>query len=136
MIIAVDFDGTIVYDAFPEVGEPRYKAFEVLKAMKETGHTLVLWTMRTNRPERNYLDEAVEFCKENGVEFDAVNEQVDEVKNHSVFGGEDLANKIYADTYIDDRNFYTTIIKWKDVASEFVKYDLFSKIFPDQINKI
>lgn len=100
MIIAVDFDGTIVEHAFPEIGKELPGAFDALKMMKEAGHKLILWTCRND--EDSYLDgrkvltEAVDFCRENGVEFDAVNENLKELSFQPY-------PKIYADLYIDDR---------------------------------
>ena len=94
MIIAVDFDGTIVQDAYPRIGKPQSFAFETLKALREERHKLILWTCRQGKS----LEEAVAFCQENGVEFFAVN---------SNYPGEERrpedTPKIVADVYIDDR---------------------------------
>jgi len=69
LIIAVDFDGTIVEDAYPKIGKPRLFAFETLKQLQGDGHRLILWTYRKGIR----LQEAVEFCRKNGIEFYAVN---------------------------------------------------------------
>ena len=95
-LIAVDFDGTIVEDAYPRIGKPMLFAFESLKQLQSQGHRLILWTYRAGKA----LDEAVDFCKENGIEFYAVN---------SSFEGETFdeltqSRKINADLFIDDRN--------------------------------
>lgn len=95
LIIAVDFDGTIVEDAYPGIGEAKIFAFETLKRLQDDGHRLILWTYRCN----NRLDEAVEFCKANGIEFYAVNKSFPEED----FNG-DVSRKIHADLFIDDRN--------------------------------
>ena len=95
LIIAVDFDGTIVEDAYPGIGEAKIFAFETLKRLQDDGHRLILWTYRCN----NRLDEAVEFCKANGIEFYAVNKSFPEEE----FTG-DVSRKIHADLFIDDRN--------------------------------
>ena len=95
LIIAVDFDGTIVEDAYPGIGEPRIFAFETLKRLQKDGHRLILWTYRCNKR----LDEAVLFCKENGIDFYAVNKSFPEED----FNG-DVSRKIMADLFIDDRN--------------------------------
>ena len=94
-IIAIDFDGTIVEDAYPEIGKPQLFAFETLKRLQNDGHRLILWTYRCGRK----LDEAVAFCKENGVEFYAVNNSF---PNENFQGKE--SRKIGADIFIDDRN--------------------------------
>jgi hypothetical protein len=95
MKIAVDFDGTIVEHKYPEIGKTRPFAFQTLKLLQEKGHLLILWTYRTGR----YLDDAVEFCRNNGIEFYAINaNHPDEV----FYDG--MGRKIDCDYYIDDRN--------------------------------
>ena len=47
LIIAVDFDGTIVEDAYPKIGKTRIFAFETLKRLQQDGHRLILWTYRS-----------------------------------------------------------------------------------------
>ncbi len=95
LIIAVDFDGTIVEDAYPQIGSPKLFAFETLKELAKDGHRLILWTYRNG--ER--LQEAVDFCAKKGVEFYAVNKNYPEEK----FEGK-VSRKINADLFIDDRN--------------------------------
>lgn len=95
MKIAVDFDGTIVEHEYPAIGKIRPFAFQTLKMLQAKGHLLVLWTYRSGR----YLDEAVEFCRENGIEFYAVNANYpDEVFDEA------KSRKIDCELYIDDRN--------------------------------
>ena len=93
--IAVDFDGTIVEDAFPDIGKPQLFAFETLKALQEKGHRLILWTYRYGKQ----LDAAVDFCKSHGIEFYAVNKSFPEEKFDPKY-----SRKINADYFIDDRN--------------------------------
>lgn len=99
MIIAVDFDGTICADRFPEIGEPLFGAVESLLKLKENGYKLILWTCRTDLPERQYLTEAVEFCRRLGLEFDAVNDNVPDAP----FIEKGNCRKVFADFYIDDK---------------------------------
>ena len=95
MVIAIDFDGTIVEHRYPEIGKEIPHAFECLREIYELGHTLILWTFRSGKE----LDEAVDFCRQNGVDFFAVNNNSpDEIFDPS------QSRKIYADLYIDDRN--------------------------------
>ena len=94
--IAVDFDGTVVEHAYPAIGREMLFAFATLKRLQEKGHKLILWSIR----EGQTLQEAVDYCKANGVEFYAVNAN---------FPGEILepgvsARKVNADIFIDDRN--------------------------------
>ncbi|MFV0305335.1 MAG: BT0820 family HAD-type phosphatase [Moheibacter sp.] len=95
-LIAVDFDGTIVKDAYPKIGKPMLFAFESLKELQIQGHRLVLWTYRHGKA----LEEAVEFCHENGIEFYAVNSSFE----GEIFEIEKQSRKIHADLFIDDRN--------------------------------
>lgn len=96
MIIAVDFDGTVVEHEYPRIGKVKLFAFETLKELQKQNHRLILWTYRSGKE----LDEAVEFCKKNGVEFFAVNKNYPE----EVFDKESMSRKINADVFIDDRN--------------------------------
>ncbi len=96
MIIAVDFDGTIVEHKYPRIGKTKLFAFETLKQLQKQGHQLILWTYRAGEE----LKKAVEFCKKNGIEFYAVNKNYKE----EIFDENNISRKIYADIYIDDRN--------------------------------
>jgi hypothetical protein len=96
-IIAVDFDGTIAEDRYPGIGKPMPFAFETLKMLQGDGHRLILWTYRTGEK----LNEAVEFCREHGIEFYAVNKGFPEEDIQHL----DTGRKIHADLFIDDRNF-------------------------------
>ena len=104
-IAVIDFDGTIVQHRFPLIGDPMPGAFETLKALKDAGWALILWTCRENdgyKIDKQYLKDAVEFCSENGVEFDGVNETPLELEFRPE---KTLRRKVYGDVYIDDRNF-------------------------------
>lgn len=105
LIVAVDFDGTIVDDAYPKIGKTRIFAFETLKRLQQDGHRLILWTYRSG-PK---LQEAVDFCKENGVEFYAVNASFPKEKFD-----DSRSRKIHADLFIDDRNI-GGILGWGEV---------------------
>lgn len=95
MLIAVDFDGTIVEHKYPAIGKEKIFAFETLIALQNKGHLLILWTIRTGKE----LDEAVEYCRKNGVEFYAVNRTHPEEEIN-----ENVSRKVNADLFIDDRN--------------------------------
>jgi len=96
MLIAVDFDGTIVEHAYPSIGKPVPFAFDVLKKLQqEEHHQIVLWTVRVG----SLLDEAVRFCEKKGLHFYAVN------KNFPDEPVDDKTpRKVNADLYIDDKN--------------------------------
>lgn len=96
MLIAVDFDGTIVRHKYPAIGEEIPFAIDTLKLIqKELKHKLILWTVR----EGELLEEAVEFCRARGLHFYAVNQNHPETPNFAV------PRKLLADMFIDDRNF-------------------------------
>lgn len=94
-IIAVDFDGTIVEDSYPQIGEVNAELVYDLIEARELGNKVVLWTCRTGK----YLEDAVELCKKLGLEFDSVNRNIDEVQE--MFGHD--TRKVYANVYIDDK---------------------------------
>lgn len=97
MIIAVDFDGTIVEHRYPEIGEELPFAVSTLKLLaNKHNHRLILWTVRHGR----LLQEAVDWCKERGLEFYAVNKNFpeEEVDNENGYC------KVNAELFIDDRN--------------------------------
>jgi hydroxymethylpyrimidine pyrophosphatase-like HAD family hydrolase len=94
-VIAVDFDGTVVEHEYPRIGKEMLFAFATLKALQKKGHKLILWTFRDGK----YLDEAVEFCRQNGIEFYAINKNYPEEQYDL-----SMSRKINADIFIDDRN--------------------------------
>lgn len=96
-IYAVDFDGTLCENKWPDIGEPNVDLIKFLKdIIKANGHYLILYTMR----EGQKLDEAVAWCRKQGLYFDAVNDNVQVMK---AFYGNN-PRKVYADWYIDDHN--------------------------------
>jgi hypothetical protein len=96
MVIAVDFDGTIVENRYPAIGKEIPFAIETLLLIqKELKHTLILWTVREGRE----LQDAIDFCKERGLAFYAAN------RNHPEPIPSSEARKLNADMFIDDRNF-------------------------------
>lgn len=107
MIIAVDFDGTIVDDKYPFIGNPKPDAIETLKKLRKEGYQLILWTCRTGKE----LAEAVRFCSENGVRFDAINKSLR--YNVVAHGGSD-PRKVGANMYIDDRGI-VDLPPWNEI---------------------
>ena len=96
MTIAIDFDGTIVEDRYPAIGPERPFATETLRMLNKDRHQLILWTVR----QGDKLQEAINWCRERGVELWAVNrdypaEEIDK-NNH-------FSRKIKADYFIDER---------------------------------
>ncbi|MCC8112907.1 MAG: hypothetical protein LIP03_02730 [Bacteroidales bacterium] len=96
MVIAVDFDGTIVEHRYPEIGRERPFAIAALKRLQAEGHRLILWTAR----EGDLLDDALAWCRERGIEFFAANANSPEEEGEPTT----RCRKVVADCYIDDRN--------------------------------
>ncbi len=94
IIYCIDFDGTCVTHDFPEVGKD-IGAVPVLKELVQKGHKLILWTMRSDRPEGNYLQDAVDWFNKNGIELWGINSNPEQ---HSWTS----SKKQYAQVYIDD----------------------------------
>ena len=94
-IYAVDFDNTLAVTRFPEIVEPKAKVVAAVKMLKANGHKIILWTSRAGKD----LKDAVEWCTEQGIVFDAVNEPLPEQMDR---WGNDT-RKVYADFYIDDK---------------------------------
>ncbi len=95
--IAVDFDGTIVTHEYPKIGREIPFAIETLKMLIRDQHRLILWSVR----EGELLQEAVDWCRERGVEFWAVNKDYPE---ESYENNNHFSRKLKADYFIDDRN--------------------------------
>ena len=109
----MDFDGTIVEHAYPEIGKEMLFAFETLKALQEKGHSLILWTFRDGQ----YLEDAVNFCKERGIEFYAINKSYPEEEFDL-----SLSRKINCDIFIDDRNI-GGLLGWGEIYQKLIRGD-------------
>lgn len=96
LIAAVDFDGLLVKNKFPEIGEIRQPMFNAVKLLQKNGWKIILWSCRTG----DMLKDAVEFCVQHGLVPDAVNENLKEVQEY--FGGD--TRKVFANMYLDDRS--------------------------------
>lgn len=95
MVFAVDFDGTLSFGQWPEVGVANEGLIDFLKKRKNQGDKLILWTCR----EGETLDKAVAWCHEHGLEFDAVNDNLPEIIEQYQWN----SRKISCDFYIDDK---------------------------------
>jgi hypothetical protein len=115
--IAIDFDGTIVEHMYPEIGKEKLFAFRTLRELEKNGARLILWTFRTGKE----LDDAVEYCRKNGIEFYAVNKNYpEEIVDDTV------SRKIDADIYIDDKNI-GGFPGWGEVWQIIFPYELQQK---------
>jgi hydroxymethylpyrimidine pyrophosphatase-like HAD family hydrolase len=123
--IAVDFDGTIVEHEYPKIGKEKLFAFRTLKELEKQGVRLILWTFRTGKE----LQEAVDYCKDNGIEFYAVNRNYpEEVMDETV------SRKIDADIYIDDKNL-GGFPGWSEVWQILNPYELQEKLAEKRISR-
>ena len=131
MIIAVDFDGTIVTHEYPKIGKEIPFAIDTLKRLQSEGmHQLILWTVR----EGDLLAEAVDYCRERGLTFYAVNSNYPESERV-----DSQARKLSAELFIDDRNLggvpdwgviYRMIMSgnpWTALSADFMPDDLKTK---------
>lgn len=110
MVIAVDFDGTIVEHKYPKVGKELPFAIATLKQLQADGHLLILWTVR----DGELLEEAIDFCRKRGLEFFAVNSNYPEEKPEE--SPSHTCRKLKADMFIDDRNV-GGLPDWGDIYS-------------------
>lgn len=94
-IIAVDFDGTLVENKWPEIGATNFEVLNYCKEEQIKGAKIILWTNRVGDPLAN----AVKWCEENGLYLDAVNDNLPESVDYFGFN----SRKVYADEFIDDR---------------------------------
>ena len=94
-IIAVDFDGTLCTNRWPDIGKPNVSLIDWLKHESTNGTKLILWTCR----DGEMLQQAVSWCEDRGLYFDAINDNIPEAVEK--FGSN--SRKIFANTYIDDK---------------------------------
>ena len=125
MTIAVDFDGTIVEHRYPKIGEERPFAIETLKMLQKERHQIILWTVR----EGILLNEAVEWCRERGLEFYAVNkdypEEICDANKNSNY-----SSMLKADVFIDDRNI-GGMLDWGQIYHMIMDHKDFTEILAE-----
>lgn len=102
-IIAVDFDGTLCENIFPEIGQPNQELIDYLQTRKKDGDRLILWTCRVGEN----LNKAVKWAGEHGLIFDAINKNLPDVIER--FGSD--TRKIFANKYIDDKNILVSFCR-------------------------
>ena len=100
MIIAIDFDGVLCEDMFPDIGCPDYEVTSLVRQLIDAGQEVILWTSRTG----DRLTEAVEWCEDRGLHFCAVNENAP--SNRARYEAEypTPSPKVYADVYVEDHD--------------------------------
>ena len=106
MIYAVDFDGTLSMGEWPGVGPANDELFKFLIRKQRQGDKLILWTCRAG----SALNDAVDFCRDNGLVFDAVNDNLPEIVEQ--YGSN--SRKITCDVYLDDRACHVDDFEFSD----------------------
>lgn len=103
MYYGIDFDGTLCENKYPSIGQPKQKIINFVKNLKLQGHYIGLWTCRVDK----LLDEAVEWCKEQGIIFDTINANLPE--RIEKWGND--CRKVGFDWMIDDKNILISEIE-------------------------
>lgn len=109
-VIAVDFDGTVVRHAYPEIGGD-VGAVPVLRRMVSAGYKLILFTMRSGRE----LQDAVDWCAKHEIPLHGINENPGQKSWTS-------SPKAYAQLYIDDAALGAPLIHPKDGSRPFIDW--------------
>lgn len=120
-IFAVDFDGTLCTYAFPKIGiqtKSQKKLLNILIKLQKNGHKLILWTNRGDNENYKCLSEAIEWCKNRGLIFDAINKNLPEIEKTKISG---YSPKIMADFYIDDKALQFNSIEFIDNTLNVLK---------------
>lgn len=102
MIIAVDFDGILCTNKFPEIGKPNYKIISLIRQLMDCGAEVILWTSRCEKE----LEAAIKWCDDYGLRFCAINDNAPSNKEYYKEIYKTPPRKIYADIYIDDHDIY------------------------------
>lgn len=123
MIVAVDFDGVLCRDEFPEIGAPNYRMISLVREIADAGHEVVLWTSRAD----DRLVEAVHWCEDRGLHFCAVNDNAP--SNRAQYEGlyPNGTRKVHADVYMDDKDarFRLTVAeKGYNAALDYLEYSV------------
>ena len=121
-IIAVDFDGTLVENKWPEIGAPIEKNIAKVKAEQEAGAKIILWTNRVGEP----LEKALAFCEAQGIHLDAVNKNLPEIIK--AFGTD--CRKIFANEYWDDR---AVLMSEKDIGEFSDGFHTFNSLYHQRL---
>ena len=112
LIIGVDFDGTVVEDAFPKVGPPAFACSTVLRLLRDKGHRIILWTVRSDK----YLDDAVQYFNDIDVPLYGINENPEQHKFST-------SPKAHCNIFIDDKALGIPLIHPEDGRKPYVDWE-------------
>ena len=122
-IVAIDFDGTIVEDKYPEIGTLIPEAKKYINKLRADGYEVIIWTTRTHLK----LLEAIEFLAKEGIKYNGINQSSQ--ANLMMYNGQD-SRKIFADMYIDDRGLLSPMPPWSEI------YDMIIDRIPLYADKV
>ena len=108
-IMAVDFDGTLVADAFPAIGRELAPMCKLVRELHSRGVKVILWTSRTGE----HLENAINWCKEHNVPLDAVNQNIPEVIELTGYD----TRKVFADVYVDDKSCPAKVLELRQFSN-------------------
>lgn len=126
MIIAVDFDGILCKNEFPDIGEANEEIIYLVKQLIGAGHEVVLWTSRTD----DELSNAIAWCVDRGIRFSAINENAPSNINMYKDKYPNGTRKVYADIYIDDHNLDC------QVYMQYYSYDRMISHIADSLKEV
>jgi len=121
-IIAIDFDGTIVDDQFPEIGKLIPGAKENINKLYSEGYEIIIWSCRNGINKAK----AIEWLVKNGIKFHRFNESsYHNLKEHDFKD----TRKVFANMYIDDRQ-PTPLPAWSEL------YNIIHEKLPTYSDKV
>ena len=130
MIIAIDFDGVLAENTFPEIGAPIYQNISLVRQLIDLGHEVILWTSRAGAE----LENAVKWCGDRGLHFSAINDNapsnIAKYKQKYPNG----TRKVYADVYVDDHSL-SCIVEGRVSPSRVIAQQL-AKLISITIKKV
>lgn len=116
-ILAIDFDGTIVEEGYPDIGKEKKNAKLVINALYKLGFTIIINTCRAGEHEIN----ARKFLQERGIMYHYINENCPtRIERYDTD-----SRKISADLYIDDKNIWHNddwLAIYQEVCKRFIGY--------------
>ncbi len=125
MIICIDFEGTIVFPRFPDITREVPGAFISMLKLLRQGHDLILYTMRYDNDEQDYLTDAINYCRDKGIVFFGANENPEQDRWTE-------SKKPYAHFYIDDKAIGCPLIYPKN-AKPYADWDLIMRLLAERI---
>lgn len=114
LVLAIDFDGTIVEHAYPRMGKLKSGAREAINALYDDGYTIIIWTCRYLLRD---LKACEKFLHDNNIKYHYINQNAT-----ALF---DSRPKIFADVYIDDKGYKFT--DWANTLWDIKQLDSCTK---------